>query len=117
MPLIWGSLPLRFYTGGASGAVSEEEDNVRYTFDYNFDTKITINDAKKIIWRSFFGKCIQSQGKIKPVWDGAQEHDGAGSLQTKAVVHAFDKDDNVVPGTFSWQRLEAPNVIIVNFAE
>jgi hypothetical protein len=88
----------------------------RSTFDYVFDTNIQWNDAKKIIWNSFNGKCIQSQGKIKPVWDAAEEHDGAGGLQAKAVAHAFTTD-NIVKGSLSWKRLEHPNVYIVHFRD
>ena len=112
-----GFRKIRFYEGSAQSVVTGDESNIRYSFDYNFDTKIEINDAKKILWHSFNGKCIMSQGKIKPVWDGAEEHDGAGSLQTKAVKHAFDTDSNVVKESFRWYRLDHPNVFTINFLD
>ncbi|MFH2050102.1 MAG: hypothetical protein ABIJ12_11705, partial [bacterium] len=86
----------------------------RYTFDFNFDTKISINDAEKLIWKSFNGKVIRSQGKFKPVWDAAEEHNGAGGLQAKAVRHTFTMD-NIVKGSFEFHRLDHPNTFMVNF--
>jgi len=86
----------------------------RYTFDYTFDAKITINDAKKILWSSFNGKAVMSQGTIKPVWDAAEEHDGAAGLQTKAVSHTFTMD-NVVKGSLVWGRLNNPNIVRVYY--
>jgi parallel beta-helix repeat protein len=77
----------------------------RYTFDYIFDSKITANDAKKIIWRSFNGCCIRSQGKIRPVWESA-----------KNVSHNFTLA-NIVKGSFSWWRPKAPNIIRINYIE
>ncbi|MBU2249476.1 MAG: hypothetical protein KKD77_22200, partial [Gammaproteobacteria bacterium] len=90
----------------------------RYSFDYNFDSKITISDAKRVIWSSFLGKCIQSQGQIKPVWDAAEENDtdSPGTLRSKAVVHAFT-DTNIVPGSFSWRRLSGANIIRVYYID
>lgn len=86
----------------------------RYTFDFNFDTKMSINDAERLIWKSFHGKVIRSQGIYKPVWDGDKEHDGAGGLQNKASVFSFD-EDNIVKGLFSHKRLDSPNIFICNF--
>jgi len=88
----------------------------RYTFDFVFDTNIEKVDALQIMWNSFNGKTIQSQGTIKPVWDAAEEHDGAGSLRTKSVSHAFDHD-NTVPGSFSWGRLKKPNIVRIHYRD
>ena len=108
---------VRFLGGQADSSVATEEYNNRYTFDYNFDTKIETHDVKKLIWRGFHGRCIQSQGKIKPVWEGAQEHDGAGGLQSKAVQHTFAVPTNVVSGSFTWNKVEKANIFIVNFID
>lgn len=113
-PSQMGLRGIRFYGGNSRGSVTTEEYNNRYTFDYNFDSKIEIQDAKKLIWQSFHGICIQSQGKIKPVWDGSQEHNGAGSLQTKTVKFAFDTETNILKGTLKWSRISSPNVFLVN---
>ena len=88
--------------------------NPRYTFDFNFDNKTTINDAKKLIWKSFNGAVIKSQGKFKPVWDWSTEADGAGDLTTKAVRHAFT-EDNIVLDSFTWSPIDRPNIITVNY--
>ncbi|RLB10834.1 MAG: hypothetical protein DRG39_05455, partial [Deltaproteobacteria bacterium] len=86
----------------------------RYTFDFVFDSKTTINDAKKLIWKSFNGRCITSQGKIKPVWDAAEEHDGASGLQAKAVKHNFTQD-NIVKGSISWGKVKKPNIVRIHY--
>ena len=88
----------------------------RYRFDFNFDTNMSINDAKKLIWASFNGRAIMSQGKIKPVWDSSQVADGAGGLTTKTVSHAFTVD-NIVKGAFEWKQLEKPNLIRIHFKD
>ncbi len=88
----------------------------RYRFDYNFDSSISINDAKKLIWSSFNGFSIMSQGKIKPVWDSAQMEDGTGALTAKTVSHAFDLD-NIVKDSFSWKKLERPNVVRIHYKD
>ncbi len=114
-----GMRQIRFYTGGADADTSGEtdEDNPRHTFDYIFDTNIDINDAEKLIGQSFNGRFIQSQGKIKPVWEGALEPDGSGGLQTKAIKFNFDTSTNVLKGSFSWWPLEKPNVFIVDYID
>ncbi|MFH1616906.1 MAG: hypothetical protein ABIG61_17710, partial [Planctomycetota bacterium] len=88
----------------------------RYRFDFNFDTDMSINDAKKLIWQSFNGRVIMSQGKLKPVWDGAQMADGAGSLTAKTVSHAFT-EDNIVKDSFTWKQPERPNVVRIHFKD
>jgi len=88
----------------------------RYTFDYNFDTKTTINDAKKLIWKSFNGMCIMDQGQIKPVWDAAEEHDGAGALQTKTSKHSFTQD-NIVKDSITWGKVKRPNIVRVHYID
>lgn len=88
----------------------------RYRFDFNIDSNMSINDAKKIIWSSFNGRVIMSQGKLKPVWDSAQEADGAGGLQAKSISYAFDLD-NIVKDSFTWQKLERPNLVRIYFKD
>jgi hypothetical protein len=88
----------------------------RYRFDFNFDSNMTINDAKKVIWASFNGRVIMSQGKLKPVWDSSQQADGAGSLETKTVSHQFTVD-NMVKDSLTWNHLERPNTIRVHFKD
>jgi len=88
----------------------------RYTFDFVFDTNIEKVDALKIMWDSFNGKTIDSQGTIKPVWDAAQMHDGAGGLTTKSSSFSFD-EDNIVPGSFTWGRLKRPNIVRIHFRD
>ena len=85
----------------------------RYRFDFNFDTNMTINDAKKLIWQSFNGMAFMSQGTIKVVWDSSQEADGAGGLQAKSISHAFDLD-NIVKGSFSYRKVERPNLVRIH---
>lgn len=88
----------------------------RYRFDYSFGTNIAINDAKKLIWQSFNGRVVMSQGKLKPVWDSGQMADGAGSLTAKTVSHAF-AEDNVVKGSFTWKQPERPNIVRVHYRD
>ncbi|MCK5602728.1 hypothetical protein KAR91_12685, partial [Candidatus Pacearchaeota archaeon] len=88
----------------------------RYTFDYNFKTNVPINDAKKLIWASFNGKVIMSQGKLKPVWDSSQMADGAGGLTAKTVSHAVDEDD-IVKDSISWKQPERYNLIRIHFCD
>ena len=71
----------------------------RYRFDYCFDTKISINDAKKILWKSFNGKVIWSQGKLKPVWERSHT----------ISRHHFNMS-NIVEGSFSWGRIKRFNI-------
>ncbi len=82
----------------------------RYTFDYNFDSEIEINDAKKLIWQSFNGRVIRSQGKLKPVWDWSTEADGAGGLTAKTSKYSFTMD-NIVKGSFTWAPVARANKI------
>jgi len=88
----------------------------RYRFDYNFDTNISINDAKKLIWSSFNGRVIQSQGKLKPVWDSGQVADGSGGLTSKTVVHSFT-EDNIVRGSFTWSQPEKYNIVRIHYLD
>jgi hypothetical protein len=88
----------------------------RYRFDFNIDSNMPINDVKKLIWASFNGRSIMSQGTIKPIWDSGQMEDGAGSLTAKTVSHAFDLD-NIVKDSFTWRQLEKPNVVRVKFKD
>lgn len=78
----------------------------RYTFDYVFDTKVSINDAKKIIWNSFNGCCIWDQGKLKPVWESGKAN----------IAHAFTLD-NIVKGSFNWSRSKVPNVFRIYYID
>ena len=88
----------------------------RYQFDYNFDVNLSINDAKKLIWQSFNGRTIMSQGKIKPVWDSGQMADGAGSLMAKTVSHAFT-EDNIVKGSLKRKKPEKFNVVRIHYKD
>jgi hypothetical protein len=88
----------------------------RYRFDYNFDSDQTMNDAKKLIWQSFNGRVVMSQGKLKPVWDSAQMADGSGGLTAKTVSHAFT-EDNIVRDTFIWRQPEKPNIYRVKYID
>jgi len=88
----------------------------RYRFDLNIDTPMAINDAKKLIWASFNGRTIMSQGKIKPIWDSGQMADGSGSLTAKTVSHVFDLD-NIVKDQFKWNQLEKANIVRVKFKD
>jgi hypothetical protein len=107
-----------FYTGNASGECTGDEVNLRRSFNYIFDTKIEVNDMEKLMWQGFNGQVIRSNGKHKPVWEGAKEADGAGALQNKAVKHAFvvsGASGNVVQDSFSWEKSARYNVFIVNY--
>ena len=88
----------------------------RYEFDYNFDTDITINDAKKIIWQSFNGRVIMSQGKLKAVWDSGQMENGSGGLTAKTVCHAFT-EDNIVKDSLTWHQPERPNIVRIHYRD
>lgn len=88
----------------------------RYRFDFNLDVNMAINDAKKLIWSSFNGLVIQSQGTLKPIWDSGQIEDGSGGLTSKTVSHAFDLD-NIVKDSFVWKQIERPNVVRVHFID
>nr|MBC8360946.1 hypothetical protein [Candidatus Desulfatibia profunda] len=88
----------------------------RYRFDFNIDTDIEINDAKKLIWQSFNGRVIMSQGKLKPVWDSAQMANGTGGLTAKTVSHAFT-EDNIVKDSLTWRQPERPNVVRIHFKD
>ncbi|MHA1289573.1 MAG: hypothetical protein ACTSPB_19475, partial [Candidatus Thorarchaeota archaeon] len=88
----------------------------RYRFDYNFDTDISINDAKKLIWSSFNGRVIQSQGKLKPVWDSGQVADGSGGLTSKTAVHSFT-EDNIVRGSLTWSQPEKYNIVRIHYLD
>lgn len=84
----------------------------RCRFDYAIDTAMSIADAKDLIWQSFRGQVVMSQGTLKPVWDSAQMPDGAGSLTTKTVAHAFT-EDNIIKGSFEWSQPERYNLVRV----
>ena len=108
----------------------------RYTFDYNFDAQMTINDAKKMIWKSFNGMCVMNQGKIKPVWDAAENCYNDGMLltkedddfllletgdnillersQTKTISHNFTID-NIVKDSFAWAKPRRPNIVRIYY--
>ncbi len=88
----------------------------RYRFDFNIDVNMTINDAKKLIWQSFNGRVIMSQGKLKPVWDSAQIADGAGGLTAKTISHAFT-EDNIVKGLLTWSQPDRPNLVRIFFKD
>jgi len=88
----------------------------RYRFDFNFDTNMTINDAKKLLWQSFNGQVIMSQGKYKCVWDSSQVADGSGGLKAKTVSHAFT-EDNIVKDSFTWDQPEPPNVVRIHYID
>lgn len=88
----------------------------RYRFDFNFDVNMTVNDAKKIIWQSFNGRVIMSQGKLKPVWDSGQMADGSGGLTAKTVSHAFT-EDNIVKNSFAWNQPDRPNIVRIYFKD
>ena len=88
----------------------------RYTFDYNFSSNKTVNDAKKLIWQSFNGRVVMSQGKLKAIWDSAQMADGAGSLTAKTVSHAFT-EDNIIKDSISWKQKERPNIVRVHYTD
>ena len=88
----------------------------RYRFDFNIDVDMAINDAKKLIWQSFNGRTIMSQGKIKPVWDSGQMANGSGSLTAKTVSHVFDMD-NIVRDSLTWKQPERPNIVRIHFKD
>jgi hypothetical protein len=88
----------------------------RYTFDFNFDTEININDAKKLIWSSFNGRVIRSQGKLKPVWDWSTVADGSGGLTTKTSQYSFTMD-NAVKDSFTWFPTKRANKIEVKYLD
>jgi len=88
----------------------------RYRFDYNFDTNISINDAKKLIWSSFNGRVIKSQGKLKPVWDSGQVADGSGGLTSKTAVHSFT-EDNIVRGSLTWSQPQHYNIVRIHYLD
>jgi hypothetical protein len=88
----------------------------RYRFDYVFDTDITINDAKKVLWQAFNGRVINSQGKLKPVWDWDKEADGAGGIANKTVRFAFT-EDNIIKDTITWYQPEKPNIYRIHFLD
>jgi len=94
-------------SGGTSG---------RYYFDFNFDTNGSVNDSKKLLWSSFNGRAVMSQGKLKPVWDSAQMEDGAGGLTAKTVSHAFT-EDNIVKGSLTWRRPDHYNIVRIHFLD
>jgi hypothetical protein len=85
----------------------------RYTFDFNFDTEVNINDAKKLIWSSFNGRVIRSQGKLKPVWDWKTMADGSGGLTAKASRYSFTMD-NIVKSSFTWHPRKRANKLQLN---
>lgn len=97
-------------------AVPAGSSTPRYYFDYNYDADITMNDAKKILWQSFNGRVIMSQGKLKPVWDFFQVANGSGGLATKTVSHAFT-EDNIVKDSFTWRQIERPNIVRINYID
>ena len=76
----------------------------RYTFDYVFDSKMSLNDAKKLIWKSFNGGVIQSQGKLTPIWDQGQD----------TTTHAFTID-NIKKDSLTWGRRRYPNIVRIHF--
>ena len=88
----------------------------RYTFDFNFDTEININDAKKLIWSSFNGRVIRSQGKLKPVWDWSETANGSGGLTTKSSQYSFTMD-NIVKDSFTWSPVERANKIVIEYLD
>ena len=87
-------------------ALDVESGTSRYTFDYVFDTDININDAKKLIWQSFNGACVQDQGKIKPVWESAKA----------TIQFAFDTR-NIIRGSFTWSKPKVPNTFRVHYID
>lgn len=71
----------------------------RYRFDFFWREPKHINDIKKVLWHSFRGRTIRSQGEIKPVWE-----------RTKTSVHSFDVT-NIVKGSFDWSQPERANKV------
>lgn len=108
---------IRFYTGNAASVCTGDETNVRYAFDFNNDTEMSINDYEKLLWHSFNGKIIRSQGAYKPVWEGAEEADGSGGLQTKTSKHSFTVGTNTVQKTLKWNRIDRKNVYRVGYID
>jgi len=88
----------------------------RYRFDFNFDTNITINDAKKLIWQSFNGQVIMSQGTFKCVWDSSQMANGSGALTTKTISHVFT-EDNIVKDSLTWSQPNSPNLVRIHYKD
>ena len=89
----------------------------RFPFDFVLDNETKKNDFKKIVFSSFFGKAFRSQGKLKVGWEGSVEPDGAGGLQDKSVVHAFDSDNIVSITRSPRQRYNKIRVNYVNSHE
>jgi len=73
----------------------------RYLFDYIYDNAVEINDAKKLIWQSYNGSAIRSQGKLKPVFKWYQEADGYGGVTDKVRRHTFT-EANIIKDSFAW---------------
>jgi hypothetical protein len=105
-----GIRQVRCFTGNAPSACTGDEVNIRYAFDFNNDSIVSINDYEKTVWQSFNGMVIRSQGAYKPVWDGAQEADGAGALQNKAIRYTFTVGDNTVEKSLTWHKIDKKNV-------
>ena len=75
----------------------------RYQFDYVFDSTSTLNDAKKMLWKSFHGSVIRNQGLLTPIYEKAG-----------AIVHAFTLD-NIVKDSLSWGKPIRPNIFRIHF--
>ncbi|MFH1449113.1 MAG: hypothetical protein ABIG09_01665, partial [bacterium] len=77
----------------------------RYTFDFVQDSKISKNDFKKMLFGSFRGSAIWSQGKLKPVWEKARDS-----------VYGFT-EDNIVYGSLTWGRPKKPNLVRIHYID
>ena len=88
----------------------------RYLFDYIYDNEVEINDAKKLIWASFNGNIIRSQGKLKPVFRWHQEADGKGNVTDKTRRHTFT-EANIIKDSFAWSIPERVNSVTVEYLD
>lgn len=73
-----------------------------FTFNFCFDNNASINDAKKLIWKSYHGASVWSQGLIKPVWESAT-----------GISHIFTMD-NIVENSLNWSQPKRPNIVRVH---
>lgn len=88
----------------------------RYQFDFVYDTDININDAKKTMFQAFNGQVIQSQGKLKPVWDSNVQANGFGGVEDKTSSFEFTID-NIIDNSISWSQPERSNAVRIIYLD
>jgi hypothetical protein len=81
--------------------VPTDGTEARYQFDYVFDVRSSLNDMKKLLWESFNGRTIWSQGKIKPVWERDLNY-GTGTATAVTVgKEKYEFTDGALAGVHS----------------